>query len=466
MKKIICLILIFIAFKASAMMPLRLPSILSNHAVMQQSSEVKLWGWGCPTYKVRIICSWNSLDTLSTIIGADCSWEAKIHTPKASSKTYSIQIISGTDNITIEDILMGEVWLCSGQSNMELTLKSVRTDGDNVIETSDNNEIRFFEVKKDYEKYLKSNCEGEWKVCSPETVPLFSAVAYFFGHKLSERLKIPVGLIGAYWGGTSIQTWMPLQAYENDTILQRDNNQIMAFPWGPQAASLLFNTMINPLIQYPIAGVIWYQGETNVLNYTSSNYSRALKAMIGSWRKLFGSIFPFYFVQIAPFQGYGKLNSACLREQQEATLTLPKTGMISVGDLVNDINNIHPKNKSNVGYRLADLALYEQYHIGGIKPYHPRFASMSIHKDEVILKFKSYGKLSSKDKEVISFNLAGKDSIFYPAKAALTKEGSIVLSSPKVSSPIAVRYCFSNNEVPNLFDTNGLPLLPFRTDNY
>lgn len=196
-------------------------------------------------------------------------------------------------------------------------------------------------------------------------------------------------------------------------------------------------------------------------------YGKWLKVLIQSWRSVFETDFPFYYVQIAPFDGYyPKDASAYLREQQERTLSLPKTGIISVGDLVDLIQDIHPRLKASVGNRLANLALKEQYHFSNIQPYSPRFTRMKIEKQKVTISFSSGGKLSVKGKQINSFNLAGADQTFYPAKAAPTKTGEIVLQSKKVSRPVAVRYCFSNEEMPNLFDTNELPLLPFRTDKW
>jgi sialate O-acetylesterase len=186
--------------------------------------------------------------------------------------------------------------------------------------------------------------------------------------------------------------------------------------------------------------------------------------MIKSWREVFDNDFPFYFVQIAPWSGYGGISGAILREQQESALSLPKTGMIGVGDLVDDIKDIHPKMKREAGNRLADLVLKEQYGVNNLQPYHPRFSRLAINKDKVNVSVTSIGKLTCKEKEIKHFQIAGEDKVFYPATAVLEKNGTITLTAKQVKNPLAVRYCFTNDAMPNLFDVNGLPLLPFRTD--
>ena len=268
-------------------------------------------------------------------------------------------------------------------------------------------------------------------------------------------------------GATRIQPWMPKYAIENDEELTRVSKNI-GNGWSPQSVSILYNGMINPLAPYTLAGVLWYQGETNAcVDQEARCYGKMLRGLITSWRKEFQNDFSFYFVQIAPFDGYYPKNAAAyLREQQETALVLPKTGMITVGDLVDSVKNIHPRIKAGVGRRLANLVLKEQYNFDGLQPYSPRFAKMEINKQTAIITTSSVGKLSCKNKKIVSFQIAGKDKIFYPAQAKIERNGNIVLDSEEVKNPVAVRYCFTNEEIPNVFDTNGLPLLPFRTDKW
>ncbi len=447
-----------------AQIPFRLPAIISNHAILQQSSEVELWGWGPGSLKVAIVCSWSKGDTIFSPIGGDCSWEATIKTPKAGGSN-SIEFWCNNKLTKVEDILIGEVWLCSGQSNMELQTKVGITDAPDVFRNCTTSEIRFFEVKKSFDKYPKSDCEGEWKICDSTTLSTFSAVAYFFGRRLHNTLNVPVGLIGSYWGGTNIGSWCSEEVVANDIALQ--NNTREGVTYAPQSNSVLYNGMIVPLAPYKLAGVIWYQGESNVWP-TPETYSTSFSNMIQNWRELFETILPFYFVQIAPWTGYGPgINSACLREQQEATLKVPKTGMITIGDLVvNDVNDIHPRAKAGVGNRLANLALKEVYNRNEIQAYSPRFEDVSFSKNKASVRVNSIDKLKCNSKEIISFTVAGSDKTFYNASAKIEKDGTITVFAKEVANPVSVRYCFTSDQIPNLFDANGLPLRPFRTDDW
>lgn len=221
--------------------------------------------------------------------------------------------------------------------------------------------------------------------------------------------------------------------------------------------------MVQPLVPYRLAGVIWYQGEANVAS-ESTTYSKLFSAMIKSWRRAFNNEFPFYYVQIAPWNGYSGIKAALLREQQEAVLSVSGTGMISIGDLINNIADIHPKAKCETGNRLSNLALKEQYGFQNLKPYFPRLKEYTFDHNIAIIKVSSVGKLIVNDKEIKNFQIAGTDKIFYPANAVIVQDGTIKLTAKQVKLPIAIRYCFTNDQIPNLFDVNGLPLLPFRTD--
>lgn len=463
MNKFLIPLLLFVSFNVSAQWAFRLPAIISNHAVFQQSADVKLWGWAQSGSTVKIIGSWNNADTVKAEPRKDWTWETTIKTPKAGGP-YTITFISSSQKVVIEDILIGEVWLCSGQSNMEYAFnwESKPIDVGDEVANSANNQLRFFQLSHTYSIYPKENSDGEWKVSSPETTPSMSVAGYFFGKKINQTMKVPVGMIASYWGGTNVQSWIPNEVFAKNTELKRLAEDTKAVNWAPTEPSVIYNSMLNPLVNYKMAGTIWYQGEGNTGE--PQNYGKLFEGLITGWRKAFNDELPFYFVQIAPWNGYWKNSSAYLREQQESALSLPKTGMVAVGDLVDDIKDIHPRIKKEVGLRLANLALKEHYGVADIKPYHPKFKSFSIVKNKVNVQFTTTGKLTSKAKLPANFQLAGADNQFYNAVAKIEKDGSVTLTCKEIKTPVNVRYCFTNDAMPNIFDVNGLPLLPFRTD--
>jgi sialate O-acetylesterase len=466
MKKVfIPIILCFISMVASAQWGMRLPAIISNHAVLQQATDVKLWGWAQSGNTVKISCSWNHLDTIIAYPAKDWSWNVIVKTPKAGGP-YTITFISGTQKIIVNDILIGEVWLCSGQSNMEYAFNWQQgvLDAGDAVANSANNQLRFFQLSHKYNSFPQTDSDGEWKVSSPETTPSMSILGYFFGKKINETIKVPVGLIASYWGGTCVQAWTPNEVYKQDPELKKLAEDTKPVNWAPVEPSVIYNSMLYPFVNYKIAGAIWYQGEANTGE--PQNYGKLFESLITGWRKAFNNDFPFYFVQIAPWNGYWGVNAALLREQQEGALKLPKTGMVVVGDLVDDITNIHPKIKKEVGNRLVNMALKEQYGIKDLQPYFPNLEGFTVNKSKANITINSIGKLSCKGKSIISFQLAGEDKVFYPSTAVIEKNGSITLTSQLVKTPVAVRYCFTNDGMPNLFDVNGLPLVPFRTDKW
>lgn len=464
MNKFLIPLLLFVSFNVSAQWAFRLPAIISNHAVFQQSTDVKLWGWAQSGSSVKISCSWNPTDTVKAEPRKDWTWETTIKTPKAGGP-YTITFISSSQKVVIEDILIGEVWLCSGQSNMEYAFnwESKPIDVGDEVANSANNQLRFFQLSHTYSIYPKDNSDGEWKVSSPETTPSMSVAGYFFGKKINQTMKIPVGMIASYWGGTNVQSWIPNEVFAKNTELKRLAEDTKAVNWAPTEPSVIYNSMLNPLVNYKIAGTIWYQGEGNTGE--PQNYGKLFEGLITGWRKAFNNELPFYFVQIAPWNGYWKNSSAYLREQQESALSLPKTGMVAVGDLVDDIKDIHPRIKKEVGLRLANLALKEHYGVADIKPYYPKFKSFSVVKNKVNVQFTTTGKLTSKAKLPTNFQLAGADNQFYNAVAKIEKDGSVTLTCKEIKVPVNVRYCFTNDAIPDIFDVNGLPLIPFRTDN-
>ena len=458
MKKIlICLsLLCFLNVQAA----IRLPSIIGSHMVLLQNSEVKLWGWCAPAEKITIKTTW---DTVSYRLTGESStkWSQKIKTPFAGGP-YKITINGAT---ILEDVMIGEVWLCSGQSNMEWSgdqgLKQSLTEMPNA----NNQNIRFFYIPKSTSEFPQDNCEGSWKVCSPEEMKHFSAIGYFFGKDLQKALNVPVGLINSNWGGTAAEVWTPEKLVENDPGLKAASQKLSPAAWWTVLPGYAYNAMIYPITNYQISGVIWYQGESNVGTY--STYKPLMEAMIGSWRRTWQKEFPFYYVQIAPYSGYGKgILGALLRETQTSSLSIPNTGMVVVSDLVNDLSNIHPINKVDVAARLANLALSEHYGKTGLICKFPMYKTRRIEKDKIRIEFDNANNgLICKDKTISEFYIAGEDHQFQAAMAKI-EGNNVVVWNKAIKNPVAVRYCFTNTAIPNLFSKDGLPVNLFRTDSW
>lgn len=413
---------------------------------------------------LRIAASWSQ----AAEVKADQTgkWKIKIATPKAGGP-YNITV-TGSSKISLNDVLIGEVWFCSGQSNMEMPLKgrvNEPTEGSNeLILNSEDSGIRVFTVTKNASASPLDNVEGKWLSASPENSGNFSAVAYLYGKKLRSVLKVPVGLIVSSWGGTPVEAWM-------------DNQNIASFPdfkshksinekLPHRTASLLYNGMVNPFIGYGIKGVIWYQGENNVVD--GGTYKNYLISMITSWRKNWNQgNFPFYYVQIAPYD-YGKNQSGILRDAQLKVMKeVDQTGMAVTLDL-GSCKLIHPPKKKEVADRLAYWALAKNYDVKGIEYSGPVFNSIyRIDSNRVNLKFDhATNGMYLSNTELTGFEIAGNDKIFYPAKAAVKKNTGLIVWSDQVEKPVAVRYAYGNCDQATLYNTAGLPASTFKTDNW
>ncbi len=463
MKKTICTTIICLALVLSTLnifSAIRLPSVLGSHMVLQQKSDVKLWGWCGPSEKVIIKTSWDTI-TYKTTGGSSAKWVQKIKTPSAGGP-YSITI---NETTILEDVMIGEIWLCSGQSNMEWSGDQNLKQCLDEMPNATNKNIRLFYVPKSTSEYPQENCGGSWKVCSPEEMKHFSAVGYFFGKNLQQALNVPVGLINSNWGGTPAEVWTPKNEVENDQELNTAAQKIKPTDWWPNLPGYAYNAMIYPLTNFEISGAIWYQGESNVGTYKS--YKQLLSKMVGSWRKIWDKEFPFYFVQIAPFSGYGEHNLCALqRETMTRCLTIPKTGMTVISDLVDDIKNIHPANKIDVSARLANIALAETYGKSGLIYKYPMYKEMHIEKNKIRLFFdNAQNGLVSKDKNITEIYIAGENKLFEPALAKIDGN-TLIVWSKSIKSPLAVRFGFTNAGIPNLFSKEGLPVNLFRTDDW
>lgn len=458
------LLLFFCNREAAAQLPLKLPDLLSDHAVLQKDTTVRLWGKGPGAFELKIIASWLPGDTVRVQIGPECTWSANVRTT-ADKGPHVITFICGKEVKKITDVIMGDVWLCAGQSNMEYNYAWGIDKNDSSYRVTANEEIRFFAVEQNYDDIPVSECRGKWIKCDSASAAGFSTIGYFFGRNINRRANVPVGLIGAYWGGTNIQAWVPAELFA-DPELRRTVAYIEPYGWAPKGVSSLYNAMIYPLKNYRLKGCIWYQGEANV-DWDWNRYGKLLSGMVRSWRNAFQTPFYFYAVEIAPWTGYGRLRAAALREQiQQTAAQIPSFGSIGIADLVPDTNNIHPDKKREVGLRLSELVLKEVYNASDLQPYAPSVAKVNFNGKSALAEIRSVGSLKIRGDAIAGFQLAGADSVFYPARARLLKGNKLEISAEKVTTPIALRYCFENASVPNLFDHTGLPLKQFRTDNY
>lgn len=460
---------------APCLAEVRLPKVIGSHMVLQRETEVRVWGWAEPSEAVRVGGDW--LDrVLATTADDQGRWEVQLPTAKAGGPhTITIQ---GENTITLNDVLFGEVWIASGQSNMEMPLIKVSgaytgiLNAEREVAAANHPQIRLFQVgnfssKEPLDEVRAGNAmygvppaKLQWMVCSPETIPTFASTAYFFARELQQKLKVPVGIIDASWGGTPAEAWTPL-----DGLKQLDYSaevkQAVELPQNPdqKIPARLYNGMIHPLRKLTIRGVIWYQGEGN--SRRADKYHRLFTTMIEQWRQAFGQSFPFYYVQIAPYN-YRGVNSALLREAQLDTLALEKTGMAVTMDIGN-LTDIHPKNKQEVGRRLALWALANDYEQDVVYS-GPLYAAISIADGRVKVAFRyADGGLKTIDGRPPShFEIAGEDGVYHPATTALDGK-HVVVWSEEVEQPTSVRYAFSNDATPNLVNQAGLPASSFRT---
>ena len=462
MKHIFLTFMILSVFSSTMFGKIVLPSVFSDNMVLQQNSDVAIWGWADPGEKIKIVASWDTKDTIKVKADNMSEWKTTIKTIGAGGP-YSIQVL-GNGGVELKNVMLGEVWICSGQSNMEMNVGWKIFNGEEEAAKANNPNIRIFNVQKIGAENPQQDCHATWTLCTPETMRATSAAGYFFARELQQKLNVPVGIIVSAWGGTPAEVWIEKSRIENNPELNK-NKYSQHFDWWPGTPGALYNSMIYPVIPYGIAGAIWYQGESNCGNYQI--YSQLMKTLIENWRAEFKKDFPFYFVQIAPYNYGEKGTSQYLREQQDiAARTIPNTGMVVISDLVDNVKDIHPKDKLNVGKRLANWALAETYkqNIGAYKS--PEYKSMQVEKGKVRVMFSNVLtglKCSGKTPE--KFLIAGEDQKFVPATAKI--EGSLViLSSKLVKNPVAVRFCFDSTSFPDVFSNEGLPLAPFRTDKW
>lgn len=450
----------------------KLPAFFSDGMVMQQQTQANLWGTATPRKQVTVTPGWDN-KKYTTTADAQGYWKLSIPTPVAGGP-YAITISDGKD-LTLNNILIGELWLCFGQSNMEMPMKGFNnqpiTNSNMDVLKSKNTNLRLFTVKRNSTLKPQYDVVGQWNEATPASVYEFSATAYYFGRLVQEVIDVPVGLVVAAWGGSAAEAWMTeewLNAFP-DAKIPRTEEDITSKNRTP---TVLYNAMLHPLIGISMRGVIWYQGEDNCNR--AHTYADMFTTLVNGWRSEWKQgDFPFYYCQIAPYDyamntqpGKEVINSAYLREaQMQAEHRLAHAGMAVLLDVGME-KGIHPPQKHIAGERLAFLALSNTYHIQGVEGNSPYYKSMEIQGDTAILAFERAPMwLNAKDGKSELFTIAGEDKVFYPAEAWISRS-HVHVKSEKVPHPVAVRYGFKNYVQGDLYGGNGLPVSSFRTDNW
>ena len=504
-KAILVLILAAI-LPLTSLADVRLPAVIGDNMVLQQKTDALIWGWAAPDEKVYVEASWPSLfgkKKVETVADENGKWQITLRTPKAGGP-YKITI-KGSNTIELDNVMTGEVWICSGQSNMGFSL-SRSSNAKQEIAAANYPNIRLMQLTHHAAEFPQEDCEGQWEVCLPETTSNFSAVAYFFGRELYQNLDIPIGLIQTSWAGTPIEAWTSIEVlksepeakpildryaqidlpkYEADYAAWKQKaDKLKAAgqkpPQAPQAPlgpgnrhgpAYLYNGMIAPLISYAIKGVIWYQGENNAGR--AYQYRTLFPNMIKDWRSRWNcGSFPFYFVQITPYRYSTEYICSELREAQMMTLDLESTGMAVTMDIGNP-KDIHPGNKQDVGKRLALWALAKDYGQKKLTYSGPIYKSMKVEGDKIRLLFDYVdGGLKAGPEGLANFTIAGTDQKFVPAQAIIApalktgKKDTLIVFFDEVPKPVAVRYCWDNTMEGTLFNQANLPASSFRTDDW
>ncbi len=446
-----------------------LPSVIGSHMVLQRDEPVPIWGWA--DAKEEITVEFNGHKAKATA-GDDKGWKVELPASKANAKGQKLTI-QGKNTIVLEDVLVGEVWLCSGQSNMEWTV-SRSSNPQEEIANSANPLIRHIKVPHRPSDKAETDVETSgWLLAAPETTGNFTAVGYFFARHIQKELNVPVGLLGSNWGGTRIDPWIPPVGYRAVPALKADfADKLDQFPTkaangkvNHQTPLALYNGMISPLVPYGIRGALWYQGESN--NGEGMLYHEKMKGLISGWRSLWNKPeLPFYFVQLAPFK-YGNRNPqdlAGIWHAQLASLSIPHTGMAVTTDIATT-NNIHPPNKQDVGKRLALWALAKDYGKKDIVYTGPLFEKVEAKGTELVVHFQkgtADGLKTTDCQKASHFEVAGKDGEWKPA-VAMVRGDTIVLTAEGVEKPASARFAWDQVAEPNLFNGAGLPASPFNS---
>lgn len=473
-KSLLTLTFITLALGASA--KVTLGSLIGDNMVLQQQTDARIYGKADPGSKITVTPSWDN-KSYTTSTDRTGEWCLAVKTPKGGFTPYTITISDG-EPVTIGNVLVGEVWLASGQSNMQMPLKGFPgcciDNGYAEIASARNyaDKVRFFTVPLTQSYELLDTVNASWAVPSPETAPEFSALAWHYAKQMADVLDVPVGIVSAAYGGAKVESWSSRELLEkyHDVSLDPKDIEPMVHYWRPM---LMYNAMFNPIKNYTYKGIIWYQGCSNVSSYET--YADRLAAMVKLWRDEIGiGDIPFYAVEIAPYQ-YGDPNETgkapFLREAQwKAVEMIPNSDMISINDLVKPYErfNIHPGNKEAVGRRLCDLALNKTYGKKQFLAGSPRYKSHRFMDGAAWVAIDSPNDGICRNYDIQGFEVAGPDKVFHPADSVWLhwQTNEMVVSSKDVPDPAAVRYCFRDFLPGTLYGGNFLPLIPFRTDDW
>lgn len=454
MRHLTFLILMTLMSTVEAFSNVSLPAIFSDNMVLKRNAEVKIWGWAKPGEVVKISTTW-SADTLETKAGRNGTWKILLPTPDIRDSQEIT--ISGYNTVVLKNVLLGEVWLVSGQSNMEWSAVDGIEGAKEAVANAHNKNIRFFTVRHRTALNPQQDLDGEWVTSTSETMKYFSAVAYFFGKKLNEELDVPVGLINSSWGGTPAEVWIPSEFIEGDDELIKAAKMLPDVEWGPNMPGLLYNAMISPITNFKLAGVLWYQGESNTDN--ADHYEKIFSTLIESWRQKWDSEIPFYYAQIAPYDYGENFSGVKVRDAQRRVLKMPKTGMIMTSD-IGDVTDIHPRNKKDVGLRFANLALKEVYK-KETAAYFPLFERVEIKGNKLRVIFANAENLSlDKNDTTSQFEVAGIDGEFKQVKMKIKKE-VVELDIQKIEDPKKVRFSWGNTSTSNILNEAGYPASSF-----
>ena len=460
----------------------KLATIFGDSMVLQRELPVPVWGTADAGEKVTVTFG---DQTHTAEAGKDGKWQVSLKPLEASAKPQTLKA-AGSSTVEVKDVLVGEVWICSGQSNMEWRLATTLNAKEEVA-ASDHPQIRLFNVPgHTVSPVAKDELPGgAWQVCGPKTSGGFSAVGYFFGRRLQQELKVPVGLVGSNWGGTRIEPWTSPAGFHSVPELKDISAQVDAYTADTKVSgrspSAIYNAMIHPLAPFAMRGAIWYQGESN--GNEGESYYHKTQALVNSWRKLFNPDLAFYWVQLANFRApnenpAGGDGWARLREAQRKALDISHTGMAVIID-IGDAKDIHPRNKQDVGSRLAQWALHQTYDQKDLVPSGPLYKSHKVEGGAIRVSFTHVGEglmvgaktgleptKEVRDGALARFAIAGSDKVWHWAEATIDGD-DVVVKSADVPNPVAVRYAFTTNpEGANLYNREGLPASPFRTDDW
>ncbi len=480
MKRILLATLLVLVATAYAGAKISLPSLISDNMVLQQKSNVKIWGWSDPGSTITISTTWSRRE-YTTISGPDGKWSTYIKTPGCrSGQTMRILSGSGTEEITISNILIGEVWLASGQSNMEFEMKPHPADKwmtgmyewEKEADNAGYPHIHLFKVEEDYNHDApQEECRGKWMVCSPDVAKNYSAIAFLFARELHTALNRPVGVILCAFGGTHAESWTRAPIMEHDTLYSKvyssyapDTDVCKKYPHKVPAA--IWNAMVNPIVGYTVKGNIWYQAESNA--WRAGDYPQIFVNMVNDWRSLWGQKrLPFYYMQVAPF---GTM-PGIIREKQALVWEekmLPDIGMATAID-VGDSLDIHPKDKVTPAHRLALWALAKEYG-KNVEYCGPQFKKFTVKGTKAIIGFKNgkglyiLGPNGQKGSSGAAYiHIAGPDGVFYPAHSSI-KGNRLILWHPNVNAPTSVKYCTEDYCKGNIYNGHNLPAYPFRKE--